>query len=103
MNNVTSPSVFVPGTQFMFADGRSALASSCIVLLQVVGEILPALLPGELYTLEALCGPEFWCQLTTAEKQDAGRIMVRLVLGGWLPLEVVGCRHAFPKQYRLKT
>ncbi len=35
-------------------------------------------------------------------RQEAGRIMVRLVLGGWLRFEVIGCRHSNPKKYQLK-
>ena len=93
---------FVPGTIFMFADGHCASSDFCNAILQQVREIFPALEPRALYTLEQLCGPAFWDPLGPADRQEAGRIMIRLVLGGWLQFEVIGCRHSNPKKYQLK-
>jgi hypothetical protein len=67
-----------------------------------VEEILPALQRGVPYTLEELCGPEFWGPLSAAERQMAGRCMAFMVAAGQLPLEFVGCKHAYPKRYRLR-
>jgi hypothetical protein len=93
---------FVPGTIFMFNDGYCAPSGFCGSILRQVWEVLPAVGPNEKYSLEQLCGPEFWNPLGPLERQMAGRIMVRLVLGGWLPFEIIGCRHSNPKKYQLK-
>lgn len=99
MTNNRKTGGFVPGTLVIFDDGYIAPGGVCKAVFQQVDEVTPALEPGRLYTLELLCGPEFWGGLSAAERQMAGRIMVRLVLGGWLPLRLVGCRHRNPKQY----
>ena len=96
------PRGFIPGTTFIFADGYAASADFCISVLEQVGHIVPAVWPNETYTLEMLCGLEYWSALSPWEHQEAGRIMVRLAAGGWLPLETVGCRHSNPKKYKLK-
>lgn len=100
MSSITAPSDFPPGTTFVFADGHCASSDFCNAILLQVREILPALDPNVPYTLEQLCGPAFWDPLGPTERQEAGRIMIRLVLGGWLPFEVIGCRHSNPKKYR---
>ena len=102
MSSIAARSDFPPGTTFVFPDGHCALSDFCNAILQQVREILPALSPHVPYTLEVLCGPEFWGALGPTERQEAGRIMVRLVVGGWLPFEVIGCRHSNPKKYQLK-
>jgi hypothetical protein len=101
MTDVTTPGDFQPGTIHMFADGYCAPSDFCNAILEQIREILPALEPGVRYTLEMLCDPALWRLLTSTEHQVAGRIMVRLVMGGWLPLRVVGCRHRNPKKYEL--
>lgn len=90
-----------PGTQYMFPDGTCHSSDFCNAILEVVWEIVPAVDPDTLYTLEILCGEAFWMPLSAPERQEAGRIMIRLVAGGWLPFEVVGCRHSMPKKYKL--
>ncbi len=102
MNETKALGEFPPGTIFVFVDGYCAPSGFCGSILQQVREVLPAVNPNEKYTLEMLCGPEFWKSLGPLERQMAGRIMVRLVLGGWLPFEVIGCRHSSPKKYQLK-
>ena len=51
--------------------------------------------------LEHLCGDIFWSELTTEERKLAGRCMAHLVEHRLVPFEYVGCRHAYPKRYRL--
>jgi hypothetical protein len=103
MSDRQAPGRFTPGTIFVFADGYCASADFCGSVLRQVEEILPALWPDVSYTLEALCGSEYWAALSSEwERQEAGRIMVRLVAWGWLLLETVGCRHRNPKRYKLK-
>jgi hypothetical protein len=67
-----------------------------------VEEVLPAVVPEVSYTLEELCGQEFWGQLSPNEQKLAGRCMARMVKNGELPFEFVGCKHASPKRYKWK-
>ena len=101
MSETTKLGDFPSGTNFVFADGHCSSSDFCNAILEQIREILPALEPGVRYTLEMLCDPALWRLLTSTEHQVAGRIMVRLVMGGWLPLRVVGCRHMNPKKYEL--
>lgn len=71
------------------------------VRVQVEG-ILDALEHGERYTLEMLCGPEFWRGLSDGDRRTAGICMSDMVRNGILPLAVAKSKHEYPKWYRLK-
>ena len=62
-------------------------------------EVTPALIPGEGYTAEMLCGPEFWGQLSDNEQRLAGRCVAYMVRNGLLPLRRLGCQHKSPARY----
>ena len=62
-------------------------------------EVMPALLPGEGYTTEMLCGPEFWRPISVTEQQLAGRCIAHMVRNDELPLRRLGCRHKSPARY----
>jgi hypothetical protein len=64
-----------------------------------VEEIIPALQPGITYTLQTLCGEDFWQPLTPVERSVAGRCMANMVRESRLPLAMVGCEHQSPKKY----
>ena len=49
-------------------------------LLHQVQEIIPGLVHGESYTLETLCGEEYWSSLVRGEVILAGECMVHIVL-----------------------
>ena len=67
-----------------------------------VKEMIPALFLGHGYTLEDLCGADFWGPLSDGQRRLAGRCMVYMVRNGLLPLEFTGHICASPKRYQLK-
>lgn len=67
-----------------------------------VHEIIPAMLPGEKYTLEMLCGDEFWLPLSDGNKRLSGRCMAHMVTRGLLPLRFARTKHEYPKRYQLQ-
>lgn len=54
------------------------------------------------YTLEKLCGCEFWKSLPKEEHTHAGVFVSYQVEMGYLPLRHVQRKHESPKHYRLK-
>jgi hypothetical protein len=66
-----------------------------------VAEIIPAVERDVKYTLEMLCGREFWDQLTDGEKRIAGRCMAQMIVKGLLPLRFAETKHEYPKRYQL--
>jgi len=77
-------------------------AEFCDVIRRQIEEILPALVPGVAYTLEELCGEEFWSTLSAGQCRYAGRCMAWLVTSDLLPLCFAPSRHEYPKYYWLK-
>jgi hypothetical protein len=77
-------------------------AEFCDVIRRQIEEIVPALISGVAYTLEELCGEEFWSTLSVGQCRYAGRCMAWLVTNNRLPLCFAPSRHEFPKYYRLK-
>ena len=67
-----------------------------------VEEIIPALDRDEIYTLEELCGKEFWDSLTAGEPSMAGRCMAHMVVNNLLPLSFADYKHEYAKRYRLR-
>lgn len=66
-----------------------------------VEDILPALIPGEKYTLKMLCGPVFWNPLGEGKQRMGGKCMTDMVRRGLLPLRFAESRHEYPKWYQL--
>jgi hypothetical protein len=66
-----------------------------------VEEVIPAMKPGEAYTVKVLCGDDFWSLLSTREASLAGRCVVSMVKTGQLPLAMVGCEHEYPRRYMI--
>jgi len=55
------------------------------------------------YTLEKLCGDDFWEELSDSDRRLAGRAMVGMIHDGMFPeIELYGCKHSSPKRYILK-
>lgn len=63
---------------------------------------LPTLNPHLTYTLEKLCGKEFWAKLDSGERKRAGRCMAHLVAQNKFPLLFAPRSHEYPKHYQLK-
>lgn len=49
-------------------------------ILAQVRESIPGMIEGASYTVEELCGDDFWSDLTRAEKILAGECMVHMVM-----------------------
>ncbi len=73
-------------------------------ILQQVKEIVGGMEPSKSYTLERLCGKEFWSTLSPAERKTAGRCMADIVMKKLLPLvsDPNRCQHEYPRRYCLK-
>ena len=50
-----------------------------------VTEIAPALTLDAKYTLQMLCGPDYWDSLTNSERQSAGKCMAHMVKNVLVP------------------
>lgn len=55
---------------------------------------------GEAYTLDDICGPEFWSQLFSGEQKEAGKCMKRLVESKLVRYAFVDALHEYPLYYR---
>ncbi len=69
---------------------------------QQVLEIIPALSPDTEYTLEDLCGNDFWGDMGDGNRRLGGRCMAYMVEHGLLPFRFAGPPCASPKRYQLK-
>jgi len=85
----------------MLYDGYTVPEKFYNVVLYQVREILPALIPGEKYTLELLCGDAFWLPLSDGQRRMAGRCMAHMVNNDQLPLCFAITKHEYPKRYQL--
>jgi hypothetical protein len=83
-------------------DGYCVPAEFYMAIRLQVEEVIPALVPDEVYTLEMLCGEVFWEPLTDGERRKAGRCMRHMVANNLLPLRPVKGRHEYPKLYQLR-
>ena len=54
---------------------------------------------GEAYTLDDICGPEFWSQLFSGEQKEAGKCMKRLVDGKLVRYVPAEALHEYPLYY----
>ena len=54
-------------------NGNSAPMAFYDSILKQVEEILPAILPGQVFTLEELCGKKFWDSLSKGNRILAGQ------------------------------
>lgn len=70
-------------------------------ILSQVREVLPALIPGETYTLKMLCGPDYWDPLDDGDRRIAGRCMADMVAKNLLPLRFAKSKHEYPKCYQI--
>ena len=65
-------------------------------------EIAPAVDPYAKYTLESLCGDEFWGSLSNWHRRLAGRCMAYMVEHERVPYRFAGHLCESPKKYMLK-
>jgi hypothetical protein len=88
-------------TYVVLYDGYTAPAYLYNAVRYQVEEIIPAVDPDEIYTLEILCGEAFWQSLTAGEQKMAGRCMAHMVITKQLPFRFVQGKHEYPKLYQL--
>jgi hypothetical protein len=86
----------------VFKDGFAMPKAFFESVKEQVLEIIPALTRGIAFTLEDLCGADFWGALSDGQRRLAGRCMVYMVRDGMLQLEFSGHICASPKRYQLK-
>ena len=82
--------------------GYSVLVSFYNSVRRQVEEAIPHLVRDEKYSLEMLCGEEFWDPLTEGECRKAGRCMSHMVRNNLLPLRFADSKHEYPKIYELR-
>jgi hypothetical protein len=71
---------------FLILDNSCTVSQSFYTgIREQVTDIFPALLPDVEYTLQMLCGPEFWESLTDGERRLAGKCMVDMVKNELVP------------------
>jgi hypothetical protein len=83
-------------------DGYCVTTEFYTAIRHQVEEVIPALDPDAVYTLEMLCGEVFWDSLTDGKRRKAGRCMTHMVTNNLLPLRSVEGRHEYPKLYQLR-
>ena len=67
-------------------DNRCTVSPSFYTeIREQVTYIFPALLPHVKYTLQMLCGSEYWNALTDGERSSAGKCMVHMVKNELVP------------------
>ena len=66
---------------------------------ELVTDIAPVLTLDDEYTLQLLCGPEYWASLTNNERQSAGKCMIHMVKNGLVPYAFAGGLCQSPKVY----
>jgi hypothetical protein len=71
-------------------------------VLQLVIEIAPGVDPSKEYTLEMLCGEEFWKPLSDWHRRLAGQCMVYMVEQERVPFCFAGHRCESQKKYMLR-
>jgi hypothetical protein len=71
-------------------------------VLQLVTEIAPGVDPSKEYTLEKLCGEEFWDPLSDGHRRLAGQCMVYMVEKERVPFCFAGHRCESPKKYMFR-
>jgi hypothetical protein len=86
---VLSPKLTVP---------RSLFSS----ILRQVTAIAPAVDPHQEYTLQELCGEEYWQSLSNWHRRLAGKCMAHMVTHGLVPYCFAGHLCESPKKYMLK-
>jgi len=84
------------------SNGRWVNRNFLEVIKEVVADVVPYLVHGARYTLETICGEEFWSALSNGEKRQAGWCMKHLVITGELPFIIAESRHEYPVYYQLK-
>lgn len=86
----------------LLAGGYPVSAAFFESIRQQVEAAIPTLNLPQAYTLEKLCGKEFWAKLDSGERKRAGRCMAHLVVKNEFPLVVAPSNHEYPKYYQLK-
>lgn len=100
MTDSTHPA---PGaTHVLLNDGYTVSPVFYAAIRDQVREALPFLERGKKYTLEILCGDDFWQELTNGERRMAGRCMAQMVANRKLPFQFAHHKHEYPKWYQLK-
>jgi hypothetical protein len=71
-------------------------------ILRQVTEIAPAVNPYQEYTLQVLCGDEYWQSLSNWNRRLAGKCMAHMVTHELVPYCFAGHLCESPKKFMLK-
>jgi hypothetical protein len=104
VSNASSIEIKAPKVvEYIMIQGRYCVPKTlCDSIKKQVESIIPALIRNVNYTLEELCGEEYWNQLTVGARKLAGRAMAHLVSTKSLPLNFGPTTGANAKTYCLK-
>ena len=90
------------GLYVVLYDGYSVTKLFFDLVLHHVESKIPTLNQDQKYTLEDICGGEFWSQLGRGDCIIAGRCMSHMVLNDFVSLRPAESKHEYPKYYRIK-
>ena len=73
--------------------------STLIECIQLINDVMPAILPGEKYTLQNMVGDEFWLARTVYQRIILGITWCWLVTEGYTPFKFGDLTCRTPKRY----
>ena len=89
------------GRQIMLRIAPRTYVSKSILIecIQLINDVLPAILPGEKYTLQDLVGDEYWLARTVYQRIILGITWCWLVSKGYTPFTFADLTCRTPKRY----
>ena len=85
----------------IFENGRTISEKLRNEIFELVTDIPPGLPVNAKYTLQSLCGTDYWTSLTTGERRTAGMYMAYMVRQGLVPYVFAGKPCQSPKVYNM--
>ena len=85
----------------LLKNGRTISEKLCNDIFELVTDIPPGLPANAKYTLQSLCGIDYWHSLTMDERRSAGMYMAYMVREELIPYEFTGRPCQSPKVYSM--
>ena len=85
----------------LLKNGRTISEKLCNDIFELVTDIPPGLPANAKYTLQSLCGIDYWTSLTTGVRGSAGMYMAHMVRQGLVPYVCTGKQCQSPKVYSM--
>lgn len=95
-HNTSESSIYI-----LLYGGYTVLESFYNNIQSLIKEALPFLVCDEQYTVEILCGSNFWKSLNAGEKKMAGRCVAHMVMESRIRLSFAGKSSSNSRLYRV--